>query len=357
MALPNEKRPCSKCKTANGVAMCDGCQESFCTNHFFEHRQALSAEMDNIGQNYDLLRRDLSKETKEHPLMAHVNAWEQESVNKIRKAAETARANLQKLLDQIKIDLESSVAKMIGEIKTSRDSDDFTENEFKRWIEQLNELRQGFESPSNIHVENDDPKETVIDLIKICDQQQSTPSASISVVENHFLHSQKSNIFNDEKFDSKTDAILSGNNLIATCCSKYRSPGAIAYGFNSYSSGLHDVSFRIEKKGLSRLFFGVYSSLKKRVDAISSDSENSVYGWWDIDSVVLNGTRQESGHEHIILTGDKIVLTLDCDQQQIQLYHVRENQQVQLPIDLNKCPFPWKIVIKLTSNGDCVRIL
>ena len=139
--------------------------------------------------------------------------------------------------------------------------------------------------------------------------------------------------------------------------SKYGTTGTIIYGCNSYSTGIHDISFRIEKKGLSRLFFGIYSSLKKRVNTISSSNENSIYGWWDLDSAVLNGTKQDSGNEHIISTGDKIVLTLDCVQQQIQLYHIRENRQVHLSIDINKCPFPWKIIVKLTANGDCVRIL
>jgi hypothetical protein len=356
MAVSNEKIPCTKCK-AKGVAMCDGCQESFCTTHFMQHHQELSLKMDSIGQNYDLLRRDLSEGTKKHPLLVRVNDWERDSIKKIQKAAETARADLEKLLDKTKIDVESSVTKIIEEIRASRDSNDFTENEFIRWTTQLDELRQAFESPFNVTIQNDDQKETVISLIKICDQQKSPYSPLTPVLENHFLFVEKPNIFVAEKFDPKTDAILSENNLIATCHPKYRSPGAIVYGFNSYSSGSHDISFRIEKKGLSRLFFGIYSSLKKRVDTISSGSENSVYGWWDIDSAVLNGTKQDSSNEHIISMGDKVVLTLDCDHQQIQLYHVRENRQVQLPIDLHKCPFPWQIIVKLTANGDCVRLL
>lgn len=349
-------RPCAKCKTGGGIATCDGCQRSFCTIHFASHRQELSLELDNIGQNYDLLRRDLSEETREHPLLARVNAWEQDSLNQIKKTAEIARADLQKLLDQTRIDLEPLITKMTEEIKKSRDSNDFTENEFKKWNEQLNELRQALKSSFNISIENDVQDQTSIGLIKIYDQQQSTSPLCLPV-ENHFRSVEKPNNFLNEKFDFKTDAVLSENNLIATCCPKYSSPGAIIYGFNSYSSGVHDISFRIEKKGLSRLFFGIYSSLKRRVDAVSSGNENSVYGWWDIDSVVLNGTKQEGGNGHIISTGDKVVVTLDCDQQKIQLYHIRENRQVELPIDVNKCPFPWKIIVKLTANGDCVRIL
>lgn len=356
MALTIQKRPCAKCKTAGGIATCDGCQQSLCPTHFSEHRQELSLKMDDIGQNYDLLRRDVSEEAQEHPLLTRVNTWERESIEKIQKTAETARTDLRKLIERKKTDLESSVVQMMEEIKTSRDSNDFTENELQRWTEQLTEFRQMLESPLNISIENDNDDETVISLIQICGQQQSTPSLLISVREDHFRSVKRPSISYDEKFDPKTDAVLSEDYLIATCRPRYSSSGDIVYGFQSYLSGVHDVQFRIEKKGLSRLFFGIYSSLKKRVDAISAGSENSVYGWWDMNSGVVNGFKQDGSNEHIISTGDKIVLTLDCDHEQIQLYHIRENRQVQLPIDLDKCPFPWKIIVKLTANGDCVRI-
>jgi hypothetical protein len=60
---------------------------------------------------------------------------------------------------------------------------------------------------------------------------------------------------------------------------------------------------------------------------------------------------------NITTTGDEIILTLDCDNKQIQLQHHRTKRLAQLSVDLDKCPFPWKIVIRLQSAGDCVRIL
>ncbi len=355
-----ERTPCVKCKTAGGVATCEGCKKSFCTTHFVEHRQELSLEMENVGQSYDLLRRDLSDECEEHPLITQINAWERESVTKIQKAAEIARMDLQKLIDEKKFEIESSLTTTMEEIRTSRDSKDFTENQLKRWIEQLNEIRQAYESPPDIKIENDSKDKTAIGLIKIyVHHQHQAPSfsSSESVDETQCSSSGKRNFLLEEKFDLRTDAKLTDNCLIATCSPKYGSPGAIVYCSNSYSDGIYDISFRIEKKGLSRLFFGICSASKRRVEAISSGTDNSVYGWWDLDSQVLNGTRREAGTQHIISTGDKIVLTLDCAHHQIQLYHIRENRQNQVPVDLNKCPFPWKIIVKLTANYDCVRII
>lgn len=355
-----ESQPCGKCKTARGIAFCGGCHESFCNRHFQQHRQELSLQMDTLGQNYDLLQRDLSDKPQEHPFIERINTWEQQAIEKIRKAAATARDDLQKLLDQIKSDLQTSIATTVTEIKDFRHDGGYTENELQRWTIELQNFRQEFEAPCHVSIENDAENESNIGLIKLSVPNQPPVSPIIEPNEQDETASpleEKRNFFLDEKFDLKTDAKLSDKQLIATCVPKYGSPGTLVFGVNMYSTGSYDISFRIEKKGLSRLFFGIYSASKRRPDAISSGVENSVYGWWDMNSSVSNGIRQEGGVEQIIATDDKLVLTLDCHHHLIQLYHIRNNQQTQLAVDVNKCPFPWKMIIKLTANNDCVRIL
>ena len=71
----------------------------------------------------------------------------------------------------------------------------------------------------------------------------------------------------------------------------------------------------------------------------------------------MNGKAQTSKYRNIVTTGDEIALTVDCDNKQIQLQHHRTKRLAQLSIDLDKCPLPWKIVIRLQSAGDCVRIV
>lgn len=367
MDRTNETNPCAKCKTARAITTCHGCNESYCHRHFSHHRQELSLQMDTLGQNYDLFRRDLSDKTEEHPLIARINTWEDEAIKSIRKTAETARLELQKLITQIQSDLQTSIATTVLEIKDYRESDSYTEIELKRWANQLSELQTEFESPCHVSIDNNIQNETMIGLIKLSLPSQSCASSNIETSLAEQISdcsppppaspSPRRSFFLDEKFDVKTDAKLSTNQLTATCIPRYGSPGAILCGVNAYSTGIYDISFRIEKKGLSRLFFGIYSTQKRRPDAISSGEENSVYGWWDMDSSVTNGTREEGGVEQIISTGDKIVLTVDCENHQIQLYHIRNNQQKELAVDLNKCPFPWKMIVKLTANNDCLRIL
>jgi hypothetical protein len=55
MASINTKKACSKCNKQAVIATCNECQDLFCSKHFNEHRQDLSQQMNNTGQECDLL--------------------------------------------------------------------------------------------------------------------------------------------------------------------------------------------------------------------------------------------------------------------------------------------------------------
>jgi hypothetical protein len=154
MASSSGKKPCAK---GAGIATCDGCYLSFCRKHFDDHRKELLQNIDIIGQTCNVLRRDMLEKTTEHPILTHINVWERKSISKIRAAAaaDTARADLRQLLDSKKDELNKLVEKMTDELQLCRESDDYTEDDFKRWTEQLNELRRTFESPLNINLKYD----------------------------------------------------------------------------------------------------------------------------------------------------------------------------------------------------------
>jgi hypothetical protein len=54
---------------------------------------------------------------------------------------------------------------------------------------------------------------------------------------------------------------------------------------------------------------------------------------------------------------DEVLLTLNCDNQQILLEHQQTDTIDQLPIDLRICPIPWRVVVALFSRNDSVRII
>ena len=54
---------------------------------------------------------------------------------------------------------------------------------------------------------------------------------------------------------------------------------------------------------------------------------------------------------------DTIELEMDCYRRLIRLRNNRTNKRHKLPIDLDKCPFPWIFHVNLGSNGDRLRIV
>jgi hypothetical protein len=357
MASANVKKLCATCKKGAGVATCDGCQQSFCSKHFVEHRQELSQQMDNIGQEHDLLQRDLDQHNTDSSLLSRINTWEQESIAKIQVAAEAARADLQELLDENKKELKKSVNKITDELQSCRESDDYTEIDINKWIQQLQALRKMLESPSTICIDENETPKSIIRLIMVRNQQQHRSSSLPSQSFQHYIPVVKDpSSSSNERFDEIVGKVnVSEEGLVVTGYAEKLLSPSIIYGANQYSSGTHRIHFRIEKIGKYRMLFGIITSstVMKRTD----DHDESLYGWRDLVGAVMNGVYQKSEGNKVVRTGDELILILDCDNRQIQLQHHRTNELVQLSIDIKNCPFPWKLVIKLPSTGDSVRIL
>jgi hypothetical protein len=89
-------------------------------------------------------------------------------------------------------------------------------------------------------------------------------------------------------------------------------------------------------------------------DIIARASElQSVYGWRDFDRAIINGNAQLKAHkEKHIHAGDLFTLTVDCDHAKLSLTHHHIKQKVQMPININNCPRPWKLLV--TSYGEDV---
>ena len=357
MASAVVKKPCAKCSKGAAVATCDGCQQSLCIKHFNEHRQELSNNIENVGQEHDLLQRDLNQQNAEHPLLLQINTWERESIAKIQVAAEAARADLQNLLDRSNKELKKSVTIITNELQSCREADDYTEIDINKWTEQLQAIRKTLESPSAIVLHENQISESIIRLISVHDQQQhrSTDCAAKSP---QYLSSTdgKSTSSVDERFDVVDgDGMISEEGLVGTCMANSIIPATTVYGRNEYSSGTHRIHFRIEKIGGYRNFLGICRLSEKM--RIGDEHGKSHYGWWDLNRVVVNGKKEGSTGSNVVTTGDEMILTLDCDNRQIQLHHLRTNQRVLLTIDLKKCPFPWIVVTILIAKGNSIRIL
>lgn len=151
---------------------------------------------------------------------------------------------------------------------------------------------------------------------------------------------------------------MTEDGLVARYCFRTLAKYPIIYGCNRYASGTHHIRFQIDKRGDLRAFFGIIASTDRVCRVISVDNDNrSLYGWWGLNILVQNGRIQRNQEKNEVLKYDQLTLTINCDEHEIQLKHHRTNRLLKLSIDLLSCPFPWKLVVELTSYGDSVRIL
>jgi hypothetical protein len=343
------KHICAVCNKGAGIATCNGCQRAFCIRHFGEHRQELSQQMEEIVEGHDLLRQDLNYERNVQPLVERINQWEQESIRMIQASAQKARIDLQQVLEQTKNESKVAVNRLTEELRACRESDDYTELDIRKWAEQLRELRQIIENSSNINIECGNSTSSAIPLIRISSLQQS------------MLHSNQERQFNRsdtrivEKFsDTYGNITLSADGLTGYSSGNRWEVSCIS-GIGRYSSGIHRIRFQIENKVSKFLFYGIITAAQNLMPQIPN--VKSAHGWWELGFSVIEGKGKSESQTKNIDFGDQLTLTLNCDNRLIQFEHHRTNKLVAIPVDLEKCPFPWKIIIRLDNQGDCIKIL
>jgi hypothetical protein len=352
MEVDTKKKLCAKCTKSISVEKCHGCKQSFCSRHFMKHRLYLSQQMDDLSKKQECLQQDLNRDNFEYPLLTSIYAWERKSTRKIQEIAEKARDDLQKWVEKTKNEIKISLNQITEQVRSVEKSNHYTELDFQKWTKQLEDLRNLLAKPSTISIVEDEKLSSFIRTIKVIDKQSASHSSialeknaslsrkSIDSVQEHFVK-----MYGPCKF-SEEDHVVTH--------SSYRAGLSQISGNNQYSSGRHSIDFLIENKGIKNMFVGIISSSHK---IISPTFDYSVHGWWNLDHTIVNGESKGGDSNEIIQTGDKITLIVDCDNHELQLEHHRSKRLVQLPIKLEVCPFPWKILVRLLTAGDSIRIL
>ncbi|CAF4405078.1 unnamed protein product, partial [Rotaria magnacalcarata] len=116
------------------------------------------------------------------------------------------------------------------------------------------------------------------------------------------------------------------------------------------------IRFRIERKTNGNFYFGIVTHAQDDPESIFS-TLTTAYGWWRCDYAVVHGVVRRNFSTIEILEGDEVTLSIDCDQTKIFLDHHRTQCSVQLLVDIDKCALPWKLVVALSSVGNCIRML
>ncbi|CAF2880382.1 unnamed protein product [Rotaria sp. Silwood2] len=358
MASTRLKQTCAKCNKGGGTAMCHGCQQSFCTKHFVEHRQELSQQIDDVGQEHDLLRQDWNRNKNIDTLLVRIDKWEQESIKTIQTCAQNARVALQQLHNQTNNELKMFFGKLTQQVQDCQQSDNYTEINIKNWIKQLKELRQIIEKPSFVNIDYDNSITSPIKLIKVTGVQHSLLSFSQGKQLNENNNDTENRFVgwsSNEKFNENFGNITLSTDGLAAWCSRTTTGGSYISGIGRYSSRIHFIRFRIVHRDSDYWFFGIITASQQLISRISR--AKSAYGWRELRYTVVNGEPKNRDLTEIIKSGDEITLILNCDNRLIQLQHHRTNTLVEISIDLEQCPFPWKFVIGLDSINDGIKIV
>ena len=147
--------------------MCGGCDGWFCRQHFREHHEELSRQMDDLTVEHDQLQNDLITDdhtSRQHPFFTRVDRWESDAVRRIREVANEVRDQLRDLHCRSKRRVEGSLRSITDELKEKRLMENYTEIDLTRWMTRLRELREQLDGPWTIELKNDQVPESSADI-------------------------------------------------------------------------------------------------------------------------------------------------------------------------------------------------
>jgi hypothetical protein len=325
------KTLCVICNKGRGSFKCEGCLQTFCPKHSNDHRNELSKQFEEIETAHNFAQQTLIQQTedpRQHPLLKKIDQWEKESVDKIRQAAEEARNELLKNTVQITANMKQKLKQLSDELRQARDDNDFIETDLQQWIQKIEELKKEVLHPEIIAI-REDPTPLVN---KICVDRQD-----------------KSDVFEHVCGDSQiaeNGRVVMGGSL--TGHTEIR-------GKNEYNTGRHTLQFRIEQLAQGKwVFFGIISK-STPMQNVSYGSSSS-YGWSNRNQMFVAGQLNKKQTFEIV-EKDTITLLIDCNSRKIELKNERSVRTQELPVDINKCPFPWQLHLNINGAKTHVRIL
>jgi hypothetical protein len=308
--------------------------------------------MDNIGQQHDILRRDIDEQSINKTLLAQIDRWEKESIEKIRSSANEARADLKSFSEELKNRLSGLMSKLSNELRSNRESDDYTEDDLNRWINQLKEVRRDLENPSEIKIVEDKPSSFC--LIKTTKKYE---------LQNNVIDLLSENVtcFAEKFSEAMGPVVLSKDGCSAICTSRFGVPGSpttysSVCGRLKYSCGSYDLRFRLNTSGDSAVFFGILKFPQPLVD--ESSVLNSAYGYWSDGLSVTAGFCEDEHFQNIkTRPNDEVLLILDCSSRKISYIYERTQLRHEMKVNEEVCPLPWKLVVTLWHPDDKIEIL
>lgn len=331
------KYQCAICDAQRGIFKCNGCSAMFCAMHTMEHHQGIVRGLVDVEEMRDSVQKALMEEPNKpqadvkslcDELTKTINDWEQESVDKIHQVAEEIRQeviqNTTGRLSKIQLELQ----RVSDELQQSRQNQDCIESDLAAWKDQLIQLKEELINPPAIVVREDYTK--------------FIPNIRVSALRTR------------EVFDcSSGNADFEENGQVV-----YLNTGLDIYtevrGRCGYIRGQHTITMKVEELN-GWILFGIIS--QSTPIQIHSYLSPSCYGWYNGWDFNYAAGQHIGGRGNDVAQDDIVHLFIDCDEHLIRLTNERVNQTEELKIDIEKCPFPWKLHLNLNMAPTRIRIL
>ena len=158
MASSTTRQSCSTCQKSQGQVICGGCDRWLCIKHLLEHRQELEKELEKCVHQRNQLQASLIADThdRQDDLLTRVDRWEAQSIERIKQVAKQVRSQLSKSLSRSKRSIGEALHPVTTEMEEGRKTDDYNENELKRWEALLKELKEQLEQAPMVELMHDE---------------------------------------------------------------------------------------------------------------------------------------------------------------------------------------------------------
>ena len=156
MATATGKDRCITCSKEKRVVICGGCLQLFCFDHLPDHRQELSAQLDDIEVHRDVFRQTLTEQTihpQKHSLIKEIDRWEEYSIRKIQQAANECRQQILQYTTEHVTNMEVNLAKLTDRLRQARQENDFNEIDLNGFREKLTQLEEKLDKSETVSIQ------------------------------------------------------------------------------------------------------------------------------------------------------------------------------------------------------------
>jgi hypothetical protein len=133
-------------------------------------------------QEHDLIQQESNGLVSDQSVLEKINIWEKESIEKIKKTAEVARADFYRCQQSAQDQFKKNCNEFGENLRVARRNDDFSELDLTQWNQILINLKIQLESMTKFNIIED--RQSYITLIKI--QQGIHRSANVPVQESSY---------------------------------------------------------------------------------------------------------------------------------------------------------------------------